>query len=322
MAVVLAVALLAGSAGSASAQEIKGPIKVVVGYPAGGSADVIGRLVADKMRDELKQPVIVENKVGAGGRVAAEYAKALPADGSAVMVANIAVMTLAPFSFAKLSYDPGRDFVPVAHAASFQLGFAVGPMTGKGAPAASMKDFIAWAGANKDKAAFGSPAAGSLPHFFGLLLGQGIGIDLLHVPFNGSAPMRTAVLGDQLPSVVDTVPDLTELHKGGKIRVLGTSGSKRSPALPDVPTFAELGFANIVGNGWFGFYVPAGTPRPVVDRLNAAIVKALNALDVRERILALGFEPTGTSPEEFARIMAADAARWGPIIRASGFKGE
>jgi tripartite-type tricarboxylate transporter receptor subunit TctC len=134
--------------------------------------------------------------------------------------------------------------------------------------------------------------------------------------------MRTAVLGDQLPSVVDTVPDLTELHRGGKIRVLGTSGSKRSPALPDVPTFTELGFPNIVGNGWFGFYVPAGTPKPIVDRLNAVIVKALNAPDVRERILALGFEPTGTSPEEFARIMAADAARWGPIIRASGFKGE
>jgi tripartite-type tricarboxylate transporter receptor subunit TctC len=121
---------------------------------------------------------------------------------------------------------------------------------------------------------------------------------------------------------VDTLPDLSELHKSGRIRILGTSGTKRSPTLPDVPTFTEIGFPAISGNGWFGFYVPARTPRPVIDRLNAAIVKALNMPDVRDRILAIGFEPTGTSPEEFARIMAADSARWGPVIRASGFKAD
>jgi tripartite-type tricarboxylate transporter receptor subunit TctC len=142
------------------------------------------------------------------------------------------------------------------------------------------------------------------------------------VPFNGSAPMRSAILGGQLPTIADTLPDLTELHRSGKIKVLGTSGAKRSLALPEVPTFGELGFANIVGTGWFGFYVPAGTPKPVIDRLNAAIVRAIGAPDVREKILGLGFEPTGTSPEEFARIMAADAARWGPVIKASGFRGD
>jgi tripartite-type tricarboxylate transporter receptor subunit TctC len=297
-------------------------VKLVVGYPAGGSADVVARLVADKIKDDLKQSVVVENKVGAGGRVAAETTKALPADGTTLMIANIAVMTLAPLSFAKLNYDPVKDYAPVAHVANFQLGFAAGPATGATGPAASMKDFVAWAQANRDKASFGSPAAGSLPHFFGVLIGQGIGVDLLHVPFNGSAPMRTAVLGGQIAAVTDTLPDLTELHKSGKLRVLGTSGAKRSAALPDVPTMTELGFPNVTGFGWFGFYAPAGTPKPIVDRLNAAIVKAINAPDVRERITALGFEPTGTSPEEFARIMAADTARWGPVIKASGFKGD
>jgi tripartite-type tricarboxylate transporter receptor subunit TctC len=313
-------ALLAASA--AHAQDIKGPVKIVVGYPAGGSADVVARLVADKIKDDLKQPVVVENKVGAGGRVAAETTKALPADGTTLMIANIAVMTLAPLSFAKLNYDPVKDYAPVAHVANFQLGFAAGPATGTTGPAASMKDFVAWAQANRANASFGSPAAGSLPHFFGVLIGQGIGVELLHVPFNGSAPMRTAVLGGQIATVTDTLPDLTELHKSGKLRVLGTSGAKRSAALPDVPTMTELGFPNVTGFGWFGFYAPAGTPKPIVDRLNAAIVKAINAPDVRERITALGFEPTGTSPEEFARIMAADTARWGPVIKASGFKGD
>lgn len=310
------------ASGVVGGQEIKGPVKLIVGYPAGGSADVIARLVADRIKDELKQPVVVENKVGAGGRVAAETTKSLPADGTTLMIANIAVMTLAPLSFSSLNYDPAKDYAPVAHAANFQLGFATGPATGTGAPVASMSGYTAWAKANKDKAAFGSPAAGSLPHFFGVLIGEATGVEMLHVPFNGSAPMRTALLGGQLPTVVDTIPDLTELHKSGKIKVLGTSGSGRSAALPDVPTFTELGFPRIVGNGWFGFYVPAATPRPAIDRLNAAIVRALNAPEVKEKILALGFEPTGTTPEEFARIMAADTARWGPIIKASGFKGD
>jgi tripartite-type tricarboxylate transporter receptor subunit TctC len=318
---ILALAALL-AASTAQAQDVKGPVKIVVGYPAGGSADVVARLVADRIKDDLKQPVVVENRVGAGGRVAAETTKALPADGTTLMIANIAVMTLAPLSFAKLNYDPVKDYAPVAHVANFQLGFAAGPATGATGPAASMKDFVAWAQANRANASFGSPAAGSLPHFFGVLIGQGIGVDLLHVPFNGSAPMRTAVLGGQIATVTDTLPDLTELHKSGKLRVLGTSGAKRSTALPDVPTMTELGFPNVTGFGWFGFYAPAGTPKPIVDRLNAAIVKAINAPDVRERITALGFEPTGTSPEEFARIMAADTARWGPVIKASGFKGD
>jgi tripartite-type tricarboxylate transporter receptor subunit TctC len=319
---VCVAALFAAAAFGAGAQEIKGPLRIVVGYPAGGSADVVGRIVADKIGSDLKVPVIVENKVGAGGRVAAEAMKTAAPDGNTIMVGNIAVMTLAQFSFRKLAYDGTRDFVPIAHAANFQLGFAAGPMTGNGTPATTLGDFVRWARANPKDASYGSPAAGSLPHFFGVMLGKGTGVDLLHVPFNGSAPLKTAVVGGQIASTVDTLPDLVELHRAGKIRVLGVSGTQRAPQLPDVATFGEQGFRDIAGLGWFGFYAPAGTPKPLVDRLNAAIVKALTLPDVRERLSGLGLEPTGSTPEEFARVMAADAARWGPVIQASGFKAD
>ncbi len=317
-----AALLLAFACATAHGQDLRGPLKIVVGYPAGGSADVTGRIIGDKLAAELKIPVIIENKVGAGGRVAAEAVKNAAPDGTTIMVANIAVMTLARFSFSKLPYDGTRDFAPIAHAASFQLGFAAGPMTGAGTPVASLGDFVKWAKANPKDAAFGSPAAGSLPHFFGVMLGKGVNVDLLHVPFNGSAPLKTAVAGGQVASSVDTLPDLVELHRAGKIRVLGVSGTQRAPQLPDVPTFTEQGLRDITGLGWFGFYAPAGTPKPVIDRLNAAIVKALALPDVREKLGGLGLEPTGTSPDEFAKIMAADANRWGPIIQASGFKGD
>jgi tripartite-type tricarboxylate transporter receptor subunit TctC len=317
-----AALLVAAACAVAGAQEIKGPVRIVVGYPAGGSADALGRVVADKLGAELKVPVIVENRVGAGGRVAAESMKNMPPDGNTIMVGNIAVMTLAQFSFRKLAYDGTRDFVPITHAANFQLGFAVGPMTGGGAPAATLGDFVKWAHANPKDAAFGSPAAGSLPHFFGVMLSKGTGVELLHVPYNGSAPLKTAIVGGQIAASVDTVPDLVELHRAGKIRVLGVSGTQRAPQLPDVATFTEQGFRDINGLGWFGFYAPNGTPKPVVDRLNAAIVKVLALPDVRERLSGVGLEPTGSTPEELARVMAADAARWGPVIQASGFKAD
>jgi tripartite-type tricarboxylate transporter receptor subunit TctC len=306
----------------AGAQESRGPLRIVVGYPAGGSADVVARVVADKLGGELKVPVIVENKVGAGGRVAAEAMKTVAPDGNTIMVGNIAVMTLAQFSFRKLAYDGTRDFVPITHAANFQLGFAAGPMTGEGKPVATLNDFVKWARANPKDAAFGSPAAGSLPHFFGVMLSKGAGIELLHIPYNGSAPLKTAIVGGQIAAQVDTLPDLVELHRAGKIRVLGVSGTQRAPQLPDVATFTEQGLRDIVGLGWFGFYAPAGTPKATVERLNGALVKVLALPDVRERLSAVGLEPTGTTPEEFARIMATDAARWGPVIQASGFKAD
>jgi tripartite-type tricarboxylate transporter receptor subunit TctC len=176
--------------------------------------------------------------------------------------------------------------------------------------------------ANPQTASFGSPAAGSLPHFFGLLLGKEANADMVHVSYNGGAPLQTAVLGGQVPMGIDVLFEFLQNHKAGKARNLATSGARRSAALPDVPTFVELGFPNIVGGGWFAMFAPAKTPAAEIDRLNRALNKALGAADVRERMVSLALEPGGGSPADLQKIMDADAAKWGPIVKASGFKAD
>ena len=208
------------------------------------------------MKDELKQPVLVENRPGAGGRIVAESMKNAPADGSVLMLTPVVVPVLAPMVFSKLPYDPAVDFAPVAHVANFQFALGVNGTH----PAKSMKELVAWYKANPAKANFGSPAPGSLPHFFGLMIGKGAGIDLIHVPYNGGAPMMNGLMGDQVSSGIDTTVEMIELHRAGKIRILGTSGATRSPLLPDVPTLVESGLAGVEGTGWFAVYAPAKTP--------------------------------------------------------------
>ncbi len=294
------------------------PLRILVGYPAGGTSDLAARLVGDKLREELRQNVVVENKPGAGGRLVMDYARTQPADGNTLIVANSAVMTIAPLVYRKLNYDIQRDFLPVAQAANFQLALATGPAS----PARTFKDYLAWLKAGPDHNSYASPALGSIPHFFGLLIGKQVGVEMLHVPFNGSAPLINALVGGQVPASVDTLADLAEMHRAGKIRILASSGTQRSTALPEVPTFAELGYKDIEGLGRVGFLAPAGTPKAAVDKLNAAIVKALASPDLRERFLKLGLEPQSGSAEAFGKVLAGDAGRWGPVVKASGYTGD
>ena len=310
-------ALLAGAVPPAFAQVDK-PVKLLVGFAPGGSADIAARLIADRMKDELKQPVVVENRPGAGGRIVAEAVKNSPADGSVLMLTPIVVTVLAPMVFAKLPYDPLADFAPVAQVANFQFALSVNGTH----PAKNMKELVAWYQANPAKANFGSPAPGSLPHFFGLMIGKGAGVELIHVPYNGGAPMVNGLMGDQIAAGIDTTVEMIELHRAGKIRILGTSGATRSPLLPEVPTLVESGLAGVEGTGWFAVYAPAKTPEATVRQLNAAINKALAAPEVRERFIKLGLEPTGGSPADLAKRMTEDTARWGPIVKASGFKAD
>lgn len=315
------LACLAAVAGAwampASAQSER-PLRILVGYPAGGTADLAARLVGDKLRETLHQTVVIENKPGAGGRLVMDYARSQPADGTTLVVANSAVMTIAPLVYRKLNYDIQRDFTPVAQTANFQLALATGP----GTPAKSLKDYVSWIKASPDNNSYASPALGSIPHFFGLMIGKQVGVNMLHIPFNGSAPLMSALVGGQVPASVDTLADLTEMHRAGKIRVLATSGTHRSVALPDVPTFTELGYKDIEGEGRYGFLAPAGTPRPVLDKLNAAIVKAVQSPDLKEKFLKLGLEPKTGPSEAFASVLAADAARWAPVVKASGYTGD
>ncbi|MEW6665537.1 MAG: Bug family tripartite tricarboxylate transporter substrate binding protein [Thermodesulfobacteriota bacterium] len=311
--ITILIALL--GAGASEAQDIKGTIKIIVPYPAGGGTDVAVRLVTDKLKDILGQTVIVENKAGAGGRVGTEYAKGQPADGSAMLVINPALFVVNPVVYAKLPYDPDKDFAPVSQITTYQFCLSV--------PAKStikdLKGLIEWLKKNPNQANYGSPAAGSLPHFFGLLIGKHAGVEMVHVSYNGSAPLVTALIGGQVPMGVDSY-EAQAPHHPDKIRILATAGSSRK--LPDVPTFKELGYKEIEGVGWNGIVVPAKTPKPVIEKLSQAIAKAVKSPDVKQKIEGMGVEAAGTTPAEFAERIRKDREKWGPVIKASGFKVE
>jgi tripartite-type tricarboxylate transporter receptor subunit TctC len=302
-------------AGIAPAQEIKGPIKIVVPYPAGGGSDVVARLIADKLKDSLGQTVIVENKPGAGGRIGTEFVKGQPADGATMLVVNPALFVVAPVVFSKLAYDPDADFAPVSLIYTYQFCVSV-PAT---STVKDVKGLIEWIKKNPNQANYGSPAAGSLPHFFGLMIGKAAGVEMVHSSYNGSGPLVTALIGNQIPMGVDAY-DAQSAYHPDKIRILATAGTARKKA--DIPTFKEEGFPEIEGVGWNAIVVPAKTPKAVVDKLSAAIAKAVKSPDVVEKIQGLGSEAVGSTPEEFSATLKKDRERWVPIIKASGFKAE
>lgn len=305
------------SLGLAQAQVDK-PIKILVGFPPGGSADLAARLIGERMAADLKQPVIVENKPGAGGRIAAEALKNASPDGSTLLLTPVVVPVLAPLVFSKLPYNPSTDFAPVAQIATFQFSMAVNAAH----PAKTVPDLINWMKANPAQANFGSPAPGSLPHFFGVMMSTGANLNMVHVPFNGGAPLMNAIAGNQVTSGIDALVDQIEMHRAGKIRILATSGAKRSPLLSDVPTFVESGLKNVEGAGWMGLYATGKTPAATINALNAAANKALTQAELRERFLKVGLEPTGGSAQDLADIMKRDTERWGPVVKASGFKAD
>ena len=316
-----ALAALAGTAALAPAQVLAQSdktLKILLGFPAGGSLDVVGRLLAEGMKDELKQNVIVDNKPGAAGRLAAELFKNTPPDGSTVMVTPVVVPVLAPLVFGKLNYDPKTDLVPLAHLVNFNFALVV-----KGdSPVKTLGELLAWFKANPQKAAYGTPGAGSLPHFFGLQLGKATGVDIVHVPYQGGGPLQIAMLGDQVPAGIDVELEFLQNAKAGKVRVLATSAAKRTKVFPGVPTFVEAGLPNVMGSGWFAMFAPKGTPAAEVDRVNRAANKVLANPDVAARLLAMGLEVSGGSPADLQKVMDADTARWAPIVKASGFKAD
>jgi tripartite-type tricarboxylate transporter receptor subunit TctC len=316
VAATMAVALVAAPA---SAQErFDRPVRILVGFAAGGTADLMARLVADKMKDSLGQPVIVENRPGAAGRIAADAVKAAPPDGSTLMVMPIGPMAVVPHTYRTLSYDPLKDFAAVGIGATFDFALAAGPASN----AKSWSEYVAWAKANPSKSSYATSGAGSLPHFFGVLLGKEAGIEMVHVAYKGSAAYVNDLMGGAIPIAVDTVADLSELHRAGRIRILATSGTKRSPAVPEVPTFNELGVKDVEASGWFGFFAPARTPPATIDLLNRHLNMALRSPDVIDKLRTVGMEPATGTAEEFGRRLAADYAKWGPVVKATGFTAE
>jgi tripartite-type tricarboxylate transporter receptor subunit TctC len=314
---VVFLSLLVGlwGTGVPLAQEIKGPIRIIVPYPAGGGSDVVARLIADKMKDSLGQPVIVENKTGAGGRVGAEYAKGQPANGSAMLVVNPALFVVNPLVFSKLPYNPDSDFELVSLITIYQFCLSV-PASSS---AKDVKGLIEWVKKNPNQATYGSPAAGSLPHFFGLMIGKYAGVEMVHSSYNGSGPLVTALIGGQIPMGVDAYDAQSSYHPD-KVRILATSGASRKN--PAIQTFKEQGYPEIEGVGWNGIVVPAKTPKGVIQKLSEAIAKAVKMPDVTQKIQALGNDAVGTTPGEFAGILKRDREKWTPVIKASGFKAD
>jgi tripartite-type tricarboxylate transporter receptor subunit TctC len=300
-----------------SAQTAGPPIRIIFPFAAGGSGDALARLVADKMRGALDRPVIVENRTGASGRIGVAAVKSATPDGSTLLLTPIAPLAIYQHFYPDLGYDPIADFTPVAQLANFDFGVAAAPQLG----VKTLKELLAWAKANPGQANYAIPAAGSLPHFLGVMLARAAGIDLRDVPYKGSAAGLTDLMAGHIPIEITTTSDLVQAAKAGSIVMLATSDKARSPFTPDVPTLRESGY-DLVATGWYGVFAPAKTPPDTVARLNKVMVEAIQMPGIKQRLLAFGLQPTGTTAEEFAAIQKADSEKWAPAVKASGFKPE
>ena len=292
-------------------------LRIVVGYPPGASSDLLTRLLAERMRPLLGgQTVIVENKAGGGGIVGNETVKAAPPDGSTLLLTPIATMAAFPHSHgANLRYDPFKDFEPVAHLTNFQLSL----LLNSDLPAKNVAEYIALVKKDPRLGDYASAAAGSLPHYFGVLFSKAAGIEMTHIPYKGTGPALQALAGGEVKAAMFVLADALTLVRSGKARVVAVSGSVRSGLAPEVPTFKELGYS-IEGNGWFALFAPAKTPKDVIDRYARAAIEVIRAPDMKQRLEQMGLEPTGLGPGELGAILKSDYDKWGPVIRASGFK--
>jgi tripartite-type tricarboxylate transporter receptor subunit TctC len=289
-------------------------VRIIFPYAPGGSGDATARLIGDRLQASLGQTVLVENRTGGAGRIGVNAVKNAAPDGMTLLFTAFAAVTIYPYAYRSLDYDPFTELAPITQVCTYDFGIAVGPDSSVKTP----QELVAWLKANPTKAQYGSPGAGALPHFFGLMFGRAAGVEMTHIAYKGTAPSIADLLGGQIPLVTSGTSEFVELHRAGKVRVIATSGTERMPLLPDVPTFKESGF-DIVGIGWYGMFAPARTPPDVITRLNKAIVSALASTDIRERLIGFGLKPTGTSPAELAAIQRADADKWAPIVKASGF---
>ncbi len=294
-------------------------IKIMVGFPPGGGTDAIARVLAEKLKDQLGANVIVENKAGAGGQLAAQALKAAPADGSVLFLSHDHTITVIPLTLKNPGFDPAQDFVPVAGFATFVNGLALSG----GTPAKSYKEYLAWVRENgKGKGTVGVPAPASVPEFLVKVMGQKNGLDLQAAPYRGSAPMMGDMLGNQIAAGVGSVPDFIENHKAGKIRMVAVIGTKRQAILPEVPTFAELGLSGFEDLPYYGIFAPKGTPKATLDRYSAALAKVIALPEVHDRLTAMGLSVGHMSSEQLGQRERAYSESWARIIKASGFQAQ
>ncbi|WP_313147380.1 Bug family tripartite tricarboxylate transporter substrate binding protein [Diaphorobacter nitroreducens] len=292
------------------------PVRILVGFPPGGGSDAIARLLADKLKDVLGVPVVVDNRPGAGGQIAAQVLKAAPADGTTLFLTHDHTISILPLVVKNPGFDPVSDFVPVAGFATFVNAFAVSG----GTPARSFNEYVQWLQAARGgQGAVGVPAPASTPEFLVKLLGRKYRLDLVAAPYRGSAPMIGDMLGNQIAAGVGSVQDFIEHHRAGKLRVVGVLGTQRQAALPDVPTFEELGLKGFEDLPYYGIYAPAGTPGAFIAQFSAALAHVLAQPAVHEQLTTLGLTVGHMAPGQLAARQKAYTAAWARIIRNSGF---
>ncbi|WP_027014315.1 Bug family tripartite tricarboxylate transporter substrate binding protein [Comamonas composti] len=293
----------------------KTALRIVVGYPPGGATDRVARIVADKLQARMGSPVIVENKPGAGGRLSAQFVKHAAAGQPTLLMANPAVMVVAPLVFPDSGYDPDKDFAPVSEVNRYEFGLAVSDAV----PVRQLSHLFAWLKANPEQANFGVPATGSLPHFFALMLGEAARVPVQVVGYKGSGQLLTDLMGGQVPLAVDTLDTQLAQHEAGKLRVLAVSGGQRSPMAPDIPTLRELG-VNLVGTGWNTLFAPQSMAPATVQRLAELVQEVMQDPDTQQKFIASRLQPVVSSAEDTARTLKAYRAQWAPVIQRSGFK--
>lgn len=311
-------AALAAAALPVAAQDAGRPIRLLVGFAPGGGADMVARVIADKLRGVLNQPVIVENRAGAGGRLASEALKNAPPDGLTYMVAPnaTAVFQHLLYSPAVLKYDQLADLTPVATLTTYPLALAVNAKTGIG----DLKQFVAWVKANPKQANFGTAGLGGHTHFSGEQLGKATGVDLVAVPYRGNGPLVTDLVGGQLPVGILVAGDIVQHQKSGTVKVIGVLGAKRSPLLPEVPTLKEQGVDLDTGDAWMGLWANAKTPKAELDRMQAAVRQVLAMPDVRETLAGRAtMNPEFRGAVETDQALRREIGYWGQVIKASGF---
>ncbi len=307
---LLAWATLACALGAAA--QDKPSLKILVGFAPGGSADVLARLLATAMQNDFSS-VIVENRVGAGGRVALTQVKNAKPDGQTVIVLPSGPMVMFPHVYKKLDYDAVKDFTPISQLARFQFGVVSGPASN----VKTLAEMIAKTKAEPASGSYGTAGAGTVPHFLGVLLEQSTGVKLNHIPFQGGAPANNALLGSHIGYKFDVVSETAELHRSGKVRVIAVTGAQRDPQVPEVPTLKEQGI-DMEATAWFAMYGPAGLKPEVLARLEQSVMSAVQQPAVRGKLIALGYEPIGSTSQQLAAAQRADLARWENPIKAAG----
>ena len=300
----------------AQASGSSAPIRILVGFPAGGGTNAIARTLAEKLKDLLGQPVVVENRAGAGGQIAAQALKAAAPDGHTLFLTHDHTISILPLVTKNPGFDPAKDFVPVAGFATFVNALALSG----GTPAKTMPEYIGWVRGQGGKGNVGVPAPASVPEFLVKLIGQKYAIDLQAAPYRGSAPMIADMLGNQIGAGVGSIPDFIENHKAGKIRVVAVMGKSRQAAVPDAPTFGELGLAGFEDVPYYGLFAPAGTPQAAIDRLGEALASVVAQPYVKDKLTAMGLAVGYMPQQQFAGRERAYTQAWTKIIRASGFQ--